>query len=301
MAKRAKSDIPFGQDPASRLLPLIVAVMVYIAALAVAGAFLLSNFAERWESGLQGAITIQIPAPSDEAISTDVQDEAADRVLDVLQGRTGIASAEPLPTDEMRQLLEPWLGQAMDPRDLPLPILISVELEDGVTLADIDLPDLRRRIEAVEPSAILDDHGEWQARLVAFLGSLRLVAAALVGTVSFAGLLIVIFATRSGLLSHRKTIELLHQFGAYDGYIARQFQIQAMMAGLKGGVFGALAATATIILLAEGAQSTGAQLPGIAILSVLEWLTLAALPVLSALVSMVAARFTVMRALARII
>lgn len=301
MAKRTRSDIPFGQDPASRLLPLIVAVMVFIAALAVAGGFLLSNFADRWESGLQGAVTIQIPAPSDEAISPDVQDAAAERVLDVVRGRTGIRRAERMPTDEMRRLLEPWLGQAMDPRDLPLPVLITVELDDGFSLAQIDLPDLRRRVEAVAPGAIVDDHGEWQARLVAFLRSLRLVALTLVGTVSFAGLLVVVFATRSGLLAHRRTIELLHQFGAYDGYIARQFQYQAMMAGLKGGIVGWLAAVGTIILLAEGAQSTGAQLPGVAILGILEWLAVAALPIISALVSMVAARMTVMRALSRII
>lgn len=301
MAKRTRSDIPFGQDPASRLLPLIVAVMVFIAALAVAGGFLLSNFADRWESGLQGAVTIQIPAPSDEAISPDVQDAAAERVLDVVRGRTGIRRAERMPTDEMRRLLEPWLGQAMDPRDLPLPMLITVELDDGFSLAQIDLPDLRRRVEAVAPGAIVDDHGEWQARLVAFLRSLRLVALTLVGTVSFAGLLVVVFATRSGLLAHRRTIELLHQFGAYDGYIARQFQYQAMMAGLKGGIVGWLAAVGTIILLAEGAQSTGAQLPGVAILGILEWLAVAALPIISALVSMVAARMTVMRALSRII
>ncbi|MEQ8441018.1 MAG: cell division protein [Alphaproteobacteria bacterium] len=301
MAKRTRSDIPFGQDPASRLLPLIVAVMVFIAALAVAGGFLLSNFADRWESGLQGAVTIQIPAPSDEAISPDVQDAAAERVLDVVRGRTGIRRAERMPTVEMRRLLEPWLGQAMDPRDLPLPVLITVELDDGFSLAQIDLPDLRRRVEAVAPGAIVDDHGEWQARLVAFLRSLRLVALTLVGTVSFAGLLVVVFATRSGLLAHRRTIELLHQFGAYDGYIARQFQYQAMMAGLKGGIVGWLAAVGTIILLAEGAQSTGAQLPGVAILGILEWLAVAALPIISALVSMVAARMTVMRALSRII
>ncbi len=301
MAKRTRSDIPFGQDPASRLLPLIVAVMVFIAALAVAGGFLLSNFADRWESGLQGAVTIQIPAPSDEAISPDVQDAAAERVLDVVRGRTGIRRAARMPTDEMRRLLEPWLGQAMDPRDLPLPVLITVELDDGFSLAQIDLPDLRRRVEAVAPGAIVDDHGEWQARLVAFLRSLRLVALTLVGTVSFAGLLVVVFATRSGLLAHRRTIELLHQFGAYDGYIARQFQYQAMMAGLKGGIVGWLAAVGTIILLAEGAQSTGAQLPGVAILGILEWLAVAALPIISALVSMVAARMTVMRALSRII
>lgn len=300
MASR-KTDIPFGKDPASRLLPWIVAVMVYIAGLAIAGAFVLSAFSERWETGLSGSLTVQIPPPADEALDPSVQEEKAQAVLGAIRATVGVASATPLASEEMRRLLEPWLGNTIDPRDLPLPTLIAVELKEGLTSAHIDLRDLRRRIEAVAPGTLIDDHGQWQARLVAFLGALKMVAGVLVIIVTLAGLFMVVFGTRSGLLAHKATIELLHLVGAYDHYIAAQFQREAMKAGLKGGIVGILAVAATVLGLGHGAASAGTVLPGMAVLQPLDWAALAALPLVSALIAAVAARLTVMRALARMV
>ena len=104
MAKR-KTDIPFNQDPASRLMPWIVAVMVYIAGLALAGAFVLSAFADRWEAGLTGSLTIQIPPPSDEALSPDVQTQKVEAALNVLRGTKGVSSAKALATEEINLTL----------------------------------------------------------------------------------------------------------------------------------------------------------------------------------------------------
>lgn len=300
-SKRRTSDIPFGHDPASRLLPWVVAVMVYIAGLSIAGALVLSAFADRWESGLIGAMTVQIPPPADDAIDTDYQDGLVRQAVAAILETPGVEKAEPLATEEMRRLLEPWLGKSIDPRDLPLPSLISVEFKDGLTAGDLDLRDLQRRVDAVAPGAILDDHGQWQARLVSFLESLRLVAAVLVAIVTLAGLIMVIFAVRGGLLAHRQTIELLHLVGAVDGYIAAQFQREAMKAGFKGGLLGLAATAATVIGLGHGAASTGAVLPGVAVLDPTDWVILCLLPVATALISVAAARVTVLRALARMV
>ncbi|MDW3206495.1 MAG: hypothetical protein R8L07_13245 [Alphaproteobacteria bacterium] len=300
MAKR-KSDIPFGQDPASRLLPWIVAVMVYIAGLAMAGAFVLAAFADRWESGLSGALTVQIPPPADEALAVGSRDQMVEEVLAAIRSTQGVASAEALASEEMRRLLEPWLGKTVDPRDLPLPTLISVELAEGRNAGNIDLADMRRRIQAHAPTAVIDDHGQWQARLVSFLGALRLVAAVLVSIVALAGLIMVVFGTRSGLLAHRSTIELLHLFGAQDNYIARQFQREALKAGLKGGVVGVLATALTVIALGHGAASAGTDLPGMAVLDGMDWAILGMLPLATATIAALAARWTVLRALARMV
>jgi cell division transport system permease protein len=300
MATR-KKDIPFGQDPATRLLPWIVAVMVFIAGLALAGAFVLSAFADRWEKGLSGGVTVQIPPPSDVALTGDGGSEAARLGRDAILATPGVATATVLPVEEMRRLLEPWLGTGIDPRDLPLPTLIAVEFDPGLTAADVDLRDMRRRLQANVPNAQIDDHAQWQARLVDFLGALRLVAAVLVGIVALAGAVMVVFATRGGLLAHRDTIELLHLVGAHDGYIASQFQSEALKAGLKGGLLGLLAAAGTVLALGQGAAATGTVLPGVGVLAAVDWIMLAMLPLVSAAVAAVAARITVLRALGRMV
>lgn len=300
MARR-KSDIPFGQDPASRLMPWIAAVMVYIAGLSIAGAFILAEFADRWESGLSGSLTVQIPPPADIAQEAEDRQALIDAALGAIRKTPGIESAEPLAPEEMRRLLEPWLGSAMDPRDLPLPTLITVTLIDGVTAGRVDLADLSRRLQALAPGIVIDDHGQWQARLVRFLGALRLVALVLVSVVTLVGVVMVIFATRGGLLAHRQTIELLHLFGARDRYVARQFAVEAMKAGFKGGLVGSLATAVTILGLGQGAAATGAVLPGDGVLALQHWVVLACLPVLAAVIARIAARWTVLRALARMV
>lgn len=300
MAKR-RYDIPFGADSAARLLPWIVAVMIYIAGLATAGAFVLSDFAERWEDGLSGSLTVQIPPPSELSLDQEGRMETIGRVIKALEETAGIADAEPLDVDEMRRLLSPWLGIGIDPRDLPLPTLIVVMLEDNKRLATAQMQDLRRRLQAIDPTVLIDDHGQWQARLVNFLQTLRLVAAVLVTIVAVAGVVMVIFATRGGLLAHRDSIELLHLIGARDRYIARQFQSQAFRAGFLGGVLGLVATAITVVLLGNGAEAAGTVLPGVAVLDLGSWLTLLGFPIASALVALLAARWTVLRALRRMV
>jgi cell division transport system permease protein len=282
-------------------MPWIAAVMVYIAGLAVAGAFILSSFAERWESGLTGTLTVQVPPPTDIAVQEDARQILIEEVLYAIRKTSGILKAEPLAGEEMRRLLEPWLGVAIDPRDLPLPTLITVELVEDTPRTQIDLDDLSRRLDALVPGTLIDDHGQWQDRLVQFMGALRLVALVLVIIAAGTGIIMVIFATRGGLLAHWRTIELLHLFGARDAYIAKQFAIEAMKAGFKGGTAGLFITAMTVLGLGQGAASTGLVLPGPVVLEPLHWGILALLPAAGALIARFSALWTVHRALAKMI
>ena len=57
MLIRRQTDIPFDQDAASRLLPWIVAIMIYLSGMAIAGAIALNGLVTTWSSGLSGALT----------------------------------------------------------------------------------------------------------------------------------------------------------------------------------------------------------------------------------------------------
>ena len=63
----------------------------------------------------------------------------------------------------------------------------------------------------------------------------------------------VIFTTRTGLAVHRDVIEVLHLIGARDSYIANGFAYHAWWTGLRGGLFGAILAAASLLLLTIGA------------------------------------------------
>src|SRR3546814_4018863 len=68
---RSRQAVPLDRDSAGRYLPLLVAIMVYLAVLAVAGALMMTKLAERWDSGLAGALTVQIPPAADTAARSE--------------------------------------------------------------------------------------------------------------------------------------------------------------------------------------------------------------------------------------
>ena len=54
-------DIPFDRDGSGRFLPWLIALMVYLAALASSGALALDGALERWDRGLAGTLTVELP------------------------------------------------------------------------------------------------------------------------------------------------------------------------------------------------------------------------------------------------
>jgi cell division transport system permease protein len=287
---RRPSELPLQGDPSQRHLPWIIAVMVFLAALAVAGVLGLDGALDRWDQGLRGTLTVQV--------SPDGETEASVRVaaaLEVLAATEGVARAEALSDADIAALLEPWLGAGNVSPELPVPSLIDVHLAPGV---DVDLDLLAARLVAAAPGARLDDHSVWLDEMVRLARSVQVVAAVVVFVIVVAAIAIVVFTTRTGLAVHHDVIEVLHLVGARDSYIARQFQAQALLLGLRGGFLGLGLAAIILFLLSRTAGSLeGPFLPGFA-LGAGAWSTLVLLPLLAAAITTLTARTTVMRALA---
>lgn len=293
MASGKQTDIPLSRDASARFLPWIVAFLTYIAALSVAGYLALDQLSNAWNDGLSNAITVEIIAGEGEeetSINGRVQSTVA-----LLRGHPGVESVEVVPRAKIRELLEPWLGNALDIGALPLPRLIDVRLSAD---ENVDIDALNRKLNE-STGAQADDHAVWRDRMERFLGSLEWAAIAIVAVVVAAAVIMVAFATRGSLATHRETIELLHLIGARDEYIAGQFQNHAMRLALLGSILGALAAMATALLISQSATGleTGGELPGeIRYLPVLATL---ALPPVSTFVALITARRTVLTALRR--
>lgn len=286
-----RGDLPLDRDASVRLIPLLVAVMVYLAALAVVAGMAMHRAVGQWEAGLTGRLTVQIPAPvDDEARGADV-----DEVLARLRAMPGVGRAEVLSGADLSRLIEPWLGDAAGTADLPLPTLIAVAVERGGPGVDA----IYARIAPVAPDAYVDDHQEWLGSLRSVARSIQVVAALVVLLVGLCAITIVVFATRMGLSVHSHVIELLHLIGALDSYVARQFQAHALSMSLRGGLVGLILAVLSVLLVDQALE--GADVPLLPALPIrgLEITVLALLPVLIAMVAMVTARLTVLRTLAR--
>ena len=292
---RRRQAVPLDHDASGRYLPLLVAIMVYLAALALAGAMVANKLAARWDRGLAGALTVQLPPAA--AGSEDSGDPVLQGVADLLAETEGVVSVEVMHTGAIAALLEPWLGDTALIGDLPLPRLIAVTVDPE---APPDLTALRRAVLSIAPGSLVDDHQRWLSHLLDLARAVEIMAAVVVALVVLAAAIMVAFVTRMGLAAHDQAIELLHLIGAQDSYVARQFQNHSLSLGLRGGLIGLLCALPTLYLARHLLERVESDLLPDLSLKPYEWSLLVLLPVASALVTMLTARITVLRTLARL-
>lgn len=291
-----RSDLPLKGDATSRFLPWLVALMVYLSAVAVAGTFVLAGLVSRWDHDVAGTLTVQVSPVPGEA-GEMLTDERVRQAVDLLRRSTGVTAARALDKQQTLALLEPWLGSAEVVKDLPLPRLIDVSIESDSRL---DLGDLADRLSQTVPGASLDDHRIWLSRLINLSLTTQWLAVGIVLLIGGVTSATVIYATRTGMAVHKSVIEVLHLIGAHDDYIARQFADRAFSLGFAGGVMGVALAVPTLFAIGWAARRVeGGFLPQLS-LSIAGWVVIALLPFAAAALAMYTARLTVHGTLARL-
>jgi cell division transport system permease protein len=288
---KIRSDLPLRGDSASRFVFWLVATLVFMAALAVTANSYIGALLEGWNQSVTGTLTVQLPVDGDDGSAR----ATTSNLLETLREHDLVASARVVSTEKMSALLEPWLGESSIIADLPLPILVDVQLvssNDKTTQAVVDL------VRKNAPTAIVEDHRVWLNRIVGLAEGLNAVALTIMGLVTGALGLIVIFATRASLTEYAQAIDVLHIVGARDGYIAGQFARRALTQGLLGGLAGLALygpALGGIAWLAGRVQE--GLLPDVS-LPARHWLILLALPAAAGGLAMLTANITVRRILA---
>lgn len=283
------------RDKGAAPLDVVIAIMAFLAALALGAALIAERAALGWRLGLADRLTVQIVPTSGTDTKTALDNEAIAAVTALRETR-GIVRAAELSDQETAALVEPWLGKNSIVAELPMPKLIDATVVPGT---EIDLPELSRRLKRLAPHAVLDDHTRWMGRLkgladtVTFsaYGLLLLIAIAMAATVSF--------ATRAGLDAHHEKVELLHQMGAQSGFIARAFERHYLVSAFFAGLAGAGAASIAFVL-SGGLEFVGVQpvpfLPPLSLqLDELAWL--AVVPAAAAGIALATARLSVLAAL----
>jgi cell division transport system permease protein len=305
--------IPFDRGGAARFMPWLVALMVFLAALSLAAVMTLQHALEGWDASLAGSLTVELPpvtiAPPPPANAGKIKVQQAGQnnndlaaALALLRATPGINRAQPLGRDDVARLIAPFLGNALSPEDLELPRLIDVRIDPK---SPPDLAVLQLKLIAIAPGAAIDDHRLWLDRLFLFARSVQLTALVILALIGIVAVLTVMFVTRTGLLVHREAIELLHLMGARDGYIAHQFEREALRLGLAGGAAGLLLAGLALLALGHAAEASAFLGDAVNLIPALHlkgwnWLALAALPLAAGLVAGLTARLTVLATLLRL-
>jgi cell division transport system permease protein len=285
-----------------RMLPLLVAAMAFLAALAMAGWFGTAALSRHWQQGAGASLTVQVPQASDLAAHGGQTRLAA--VLALLTGTPGVASAHALSDQELVDLLKPWLGQGAERLAIPIPAVIAVRL----TGTDTDLAPLSRRVADVAPGTLVEDHGVWIRRLAVLARSLQACAGLALLLVAGVAASVIAVATRAGLSTRREAIEIVHGLGATDAYIAGRFAARATLLAAAGAAGGAVVALPVLLTLARmaapfvgepGAMADTLQ-SALGALPAPLWLALPCLPVSAGAIGFATAQSAVRRWLRRL-
>jgi cell division transport system permease protein len=288
--RRAGARDPLGLRRAmsDRLLQALVAAMALLAALAFAGARAADGFAERWRSGAEAAVTVQVPEPSLTRMAL---------ALGVLSVMPEVAEANPVDAERLAELLRPWLG---DQPALPLPGVIEVRLRS----LDADVTAIGDRVAEAVPGAVTEAHGVWVARLAALARGVRGLALAALVLVVLVAVAVVAVAVRTGIAARQESVLVMHQLGATGSEIAGRFARRAAMLAFIGGAAGAALAVPAFFVLARLAQPFGATVPGEELGALpwdrVPWIDLALVPAAAAAIGWLAAQMVVRRWLARL-
>jgi cell division transport system permease protein len=285
-----------------RMLPLLVAAMAFLAALALAGVVGVRALAVHWQEGAGSALTVQVPRPG----VLEGGQTRLDRALGVLRNAPGVASVRPLSDGELADLLRPWLGSGAERLSLPLPAVIAVRLAPGAPGPEA----LAASLATLVPGTLTESHAVWVQRLGLLAASLQACAWLALAVVAAVAASVVAIATRAGLAARRDAIDIVHGLGATDGYIAGRFAGRATVLAAVGGLIGALAALPVLLALARLAAPFATARPepvadpsGLALLAALPaslWLALPALPLAAAAIGLLTAQGTVRRWLRRL-
>jgi cell division transport system permease protein len=280
------------RDKGAAPLDFVIAVMAFLAALALGASLIADRAAQGWQSGLAAKLTVQIlpPDSGDPHAGLDAQIRAA---LDILNAAPGVAHAALISDTDTEALVEPWIGKNNLVAEIPLPRLIDVTITPG---EQVDIPALTQKLKQAAPQALLDDHRSWIARLGALADTVRYSAYGILLLIAGATAAAVSFATRAGLSAHHEMVELLHQMGALPSFIARMVEWHYFISALVAALTGTLFAMA-LFLGAGGLESIGVEavpfLPPLALKwTEIPWLL--AVPVVTALIAWATARISVL-------
>ncbi len=230
-----------------RSLAMTMAVMCYLAGLAVVSLLIVQHTARAWAEGLSHEATVQL-----QHLSNVDEEQELTKALALIKSTRGVISAAALDKSAGAKLLEPWLGKGVTD-DLPIPRLIRIAIDEH---NPPDFAQLEATLTAKVKGVSLDTHRRWQAQLSRMGTSLVFLASLILALITLASVILVSYTARGVIAANTAIIEVLELVGAEPRFISRQNDKQFFTTGLFAGVIGMFASLLTCAAVYYGGGFT---------------------------------------------
>ena len=286
-------DIPFSRDDANRYLPYFIALMIFLASFFVAGGITVGKLLEHKQQDLSDWITLQLPA--------ETSQNTKDSLVKLLKQTPHVKNLREIEQKKLHSMLSPWFGDDAELyRNLSLPSVYEFQLTLKTPNEGQDFEKLKASVLKLSPEAQIDNHQQWIDHYLNFIFSLKTGAYLLAFIVSVATIIVITVTSKTALKLHKDAIFLLHSVGAEDSYIARQFQFNAFLLGMRGGLMGVTMAALLFFFVGISINELKSGLiPNFPITGshLIVWMSM---PILTGLLSLYVARKTVLVMLRKI-
>ncbi len=291
-----KKELPLQDDSSNLFLQVMICIAVFLFGVTLAGVLSINSMLSTWNESILGSLTVQImpvnDANADKAKAETLAQQS--KAVELLRSKNEIEKVTALNDEQLQKLIQPWLGDGIEVKDLPIPRLIDVKLKQG---AEIDFIKLAEELAEAAPMASLDNHKLWLNKLIKFADGLKLLALAVLALVIVVTSGAIFYCTQTSLGLHKYIIEILHLMGAKDTYVAQQYAKRTAFLGFLGGIYGLLLTVPTIFIISGLAQQIEGGIISEARLSIADWTAILSLPLFSALIAMITAYYTVKKTL----
>ncbi len=295
-----KQELPLKGDSTSLFLQVIISIAVFIFAITLSGVLSINSILENWNQSILGSLTVQVMPINDANQEKAAAETLAyqEKAIEFLQTVEGVIKVTPLDDEQLKNLIQPWLGDGVNIENLPMPRIIDVKLASD---AEIDFAKLAQDLATASPQASLDNHKLWLSKLIRFADGLKLIALTVLLLVTAISAGAIFYTTQMSLGLHRYIIEILHIMGAKDAYVAQQYAKRMAFLGLTGGLFGLLFAIPIIFFIGSLATQIEGGIISEANLSIGDWIMILILPLFAMGISMFTAYYTVKRTLQKML
>lgn len=232
LKKLYQSDFAFRQDTTLAYLPLVIAFLTVLSVCMTHSAAYIKHVTLSGSEALQQRLHLHLPS--------DVSEATIKQLYSTFGKMDSIETVERISRIEMRGFLGSWLGvNGTLADDFPLPVILDITLRP-----DVSRPAIQRQIQKYlntnVDGALLESYDD---SIAAFNQSSKLVKTGIyiLGfVVMISTTLIVVIVSRINLGIHKRHIEILHELGASDAYINRQFIKRSAMISFQGVALGTL-------------------------------------------------------------
>lgn len=291
-------DLPLDDNQDNKFLLILIALMSFLAVLSLSGAIALNSTTNKWSSGLENKITIEISVETKDGhiLSQDTILKETKNLYDTLSSHPLIKSVNILSNEEIQDLISPWVGNDLDLTNIPLPSLISVEIKN---IGENEFNNLKKDIKKASKHANIETHEQWLSDLIEFTKTLKILSLLVTLIIISITTIAITSAVKTRLAIHNEEVTLLHYMGATDNYIIRQFQRHTVILALKGAIIGTVLGIIVTLSLTFISRSSESDLIPVIYIGFYAIIMLCLVPVIIAIITALTSYITVLRSLAK--